>query len=54
MAGEPITVYVLRSTTQPWRYYTGKTSNLDLRLRAHNTGLSRHTASGRPGLEIRP
>jgi putative endonuclease len=42
------TVYVLQSTTQPRRYYTGITSNLELRLRAHNDGLSRHTASGRP------
>jgi len=42
------TVYVLQSTTQPQRYYSGVTSNLELRLRAHNAGMSRHTASGRP------
>jgi len=42
------TVYILQSTTQQQRYYTGITSNLEWRLRAHNTGLSRHTASGRP------
>ncbi len=42
------TVYVLQSTTRSQRYYTGITSNLGLRLRAHNKGLARHTASGRP------
>jgi predicted GIY-YIG superfamily endonuclease len=42
------TVYVLQSTTRQRRYYTGITSNLELRLRAHNKGLARHTASGRP------
>ena len=42
------TVYALQSTVQPWRVYTGLTSNLEMRLRAHNLGLSRHTASGRP------
>jgi predicted GIY-YIG superfamily endonuclease len=42
------TVYVLQSTTRQQRYYTGITSNLEWRLRAHNKGLSRHTASGRP------
>ena len=46
---EPLrTVYVLQSAVQPRRYYTGLTSNLELRFRAHNLGLSRHTASGRP------
>ena len=48
MPGPERTVYVLQSTTHPQRYYTGITSNLELRLRAHNNGLSRHTASGRP------
>jgi predicted GIY-YIG superfamily endonuclease len=42
------TVYVLQSVAQPRRYYTGMTSNLERRFRAHNLGLSRHTASGRP------
>ena len=42
------TVYILESTSSRQRYYTGLTSNLDLRLRAHNLWLSRHTASGRP------
>ena len=41
-------VYVLRSTDQPHRYYTGLTSNLETRLNAHNDGLSRHRSSGRP------
>jgi predicted GIY-YIG superfamily endonuclease len=42
------TVYVLQSTIQQHRYYVGKTWNLQVRLRDHNTGRSRHTASGRP------
>jgi len=42
------TVYILQSAVQPRRFYTGLTSNLESRLRAHNLGLSRHTASGRP------
>jgi len=42
------TVYILQSTRREERYYTGVTSNLEVRLRAHNLGLSRHTASGRP------
>jgi predicted GIY-YIG superfamily endonuclease len=40
-------VYVLRSTGQV-RYYTGVTSNVPARLRFHNAGLCRHTATGRP------
>jgi putative endonuclease len=42
------TVYILQSTTQEQRFYTGLTSNLELRLRTHNAGLSCHTATGRP------
>jgi predicted GIY-YIG superfamily endonuclease len=41
-------VYVLRSDAAPGRYYTGLTSDLDARLRAHNAELSTHTANGRP------
>jgi putative endonuclease len=41
-------VYVLRSDPQPWRYYTGVTSNVTARLQAHNNGCSPHTASGVP------
>ena len=44
----PHTVYVLRSESQPGRYYTGITSNLERRLAAHNEGMSKHTVSGRP------
>jgi putative endonuclease len=39
---------VLQRTLQAWRFYTGLMSNLEWRLRAHNLGLSRHTASGGP------
>jgi hypothetical protein len=41
-------VYVLLSTIHPNRYYTGLTSNVQARLSAHNAGLSKHTANGRP------
>lgn len=41
-------VYIIRSESQPWRYYTGLTSNVVARLQAHNGGCSRHTASGVP------
>ena len=41
-------VYVLLSTVHQNRYYTGLTSDVQARLAAHNAGLSKHTASGRP------
>jgi putative endonuclease len=41
-------VYILKSITAPDEYYVGVTSDLDLRLRAHNKGLSPHTARHRP------
>ena len=41
-------VYILRSKSQPTRYYTGLTSHVKLRLEAHNTGQCVHTATGRP------
>ena len=41
-------VYVLRSTRHLNRYYTGLTSDVAARFAAHNAGLSKHTASGRP------
>jgi predicted GIY-YIG superfamily endonuclease len=41
-------VYVLKSETDPARYYTGLTSCLAARLDAHNAGRSPHTASGKP------
>ena len=41
-------VYVLRSDREPERYYTGLTSDLAMRLTAHNNGRCSHTASGRP------
>jgi putative endonuclease len=39
-------VYVLRSVSDPTRYYTGVTSNVRARLDAHNSGKCRHTADG--------
>ena len=41
-------VYVLKSVSDPRRYYTGLTSNLSVRLDSHNAGQCSHTASGRP------
>ena len=41
-------VYVLKSETDPARYYTGLTSVLAARLDAHNSGPCPHTTSGRP------
>jgi predicted GIY-YIG superfamily endonuclease len=41
-------VYVLRSASDPRRYYTGLNSNVAARLDAHNAGRCTHTASGRP------
>jgi putative endonuclease len=41
-------VYLLQSASQPWRYYTGLTGNVEARVRAHNEGRSPHTASGAP------
>ena len=48
MCGGKCIVYVLRSESDPRRYYTGLTSNLAARLDAHNAGRCAHTASGRP------
>ena len=41
-------VYVLRSRSDPTRYYTGITSNVAARLAAHKAGHCTHTADGRP------
>ena len=41
-------VYVLKSETDPTRYYTGLTSSLSARLDAHNSGQCPHTAAGKP------
>jgi predicted GIY-YIG superfamily endonuclease len=41
-------VYVLRSLTDPNRYYTGVTANVRARLSAHNAGECIHTAKHRP------
>ena len=41
-------VYVLRSLSDRDRYYTGVTSNVRLRLSAHNAGECAHTTRHRP------
>jgi putative endonuclease len=37
-------VYVIRSTSNPERYYIGFTENIDQRIKEHNEGKSLHTA----------
>ena len=41
-------VYVLKNGWQPARYYTGVTSHVAARLKAHNGGLCAATAGARP------
>lgn len=41
-------VYIIKSLVVPDEYYVGLTSDVDLRLRAHNEGLSPHTSRYRP------
>jgi putative endonuclease len=41
-------VYILRSRTDPTRYYTGVTADLRARLDDHNAGRCPHTAEARP------
>ena len=48
MAATKRFVYILRSESNPTRYYTGMTSDMRLRLVDHNEGRCRHTSSGRP------
>jgi predicted GIY-YIG superfamily endonuclease len=48
MPGERRIVYIIKSLTTPDEYYVGVTSNMALRLRAHNGGRSPHTARHRP------
>ena len=48
----PITftyVYILTSTANPSRHYTGITTNLPKRLATHNAGCCHHTATLRLG-----
>jgi putative endonuclease len=41
-------VYILQSESDPRRFYTGLTSNVRVRLAAHNRGECSHTANGLP------
>jgi predicted GIY-YIG superfamily endonuclease len=41
-------VYILVSTTDSTRHYTGLTQDVDARLKAHNNGQVLHTAKYRP------
>jgi predicted GIY-YIG superfamily endonuclease len=48
MSGAQCFVYIIRSQTDPRRYYTGVTSHVDDRLAAHNAGRCIHTARAHP------
>ena len=48
MFGAHCFVYILRSRSDPQRYYTGLTSDVRRRLAAHNAGRCTHTSAGRP------
>jgi putative endonuclease len=48
VAGPRRFVYIIKSVPRPAQYYVGVTSNLPARLKAHNAGLSPHTAPHRP------
>ena len=48
MAGRKRFVYVLNSTSDPTRYYTGITENIRARLEAHNDGRCSHTSRWKP------
>jgi len=41
-------VYILQSQTDPDRFYTGHTDNLDERLKVHNQGKCKHTSKCTP------
>jgi predicted GIY-YIG superfamily endonuclease len=41
-------VYIIKSIAVADEYYVGVTSDVDLRLQAHNEGLSAHTSRHRP------
>ena len=41
-------VYIMTSCHYPARRYTGRTSNLRRRFRAHNSGQVRHTSKFKP------
>jgi putative endonuclease len=41
-------VYIIRSLSNPERYYVGLTSNVPQRLDVHNSGGSQHTRKHRP------
>ncbi len=47
-------VYVLRSESDPSRYYVGLTSDLRSRIETHNSGGSVHTAANRPWHLVAP
>ena len=45
--GSQFFVYIIRSRSDPDRYYTGLTSNIAARLAAHNAGRCIHTATAK-------
>ena len=45
-------VYVIRCVTDPSKYYTGLTDNVERRLAVHNSGGSAYTAALRPWILV--
>jgi predicted GIY-YIG superfamily endonuclease len=45
---QPHIVYILQSEAQPTQFYTGITTDVTMRLAAHNAGRCSSTASRRP------
>ena len=48
MSGIRRFVYIIKSLSAPDEYYVGITSDVGLRIRAHNEGLSHYTSRHRP------
>jgi putative endonuclease len=48
MSGTLCIVYIIRSRSEPNRYYTGVTSDVPARLAAHNAGRCKHTSRFMP------
>lgn len=48
MSGALCCVYIIRSCSEPGRFYTGVTADVNARIAAHNAGRSPHTSRFMP------
>jgi putative endonuclease len=48
MSGALCFVYIIKSRSDPSRYYTGLTSDVSARVAQHNAGRGRHTSRFKP------